>query len=142
MKQNIAILINSDIDRPNNYDKCNFSDIDSLDNQSCENIYIGDLLDYIVPNDLESTISKIISKAQIGGQLHIKAPDILQLSWYVSRLNLSLTKFRYVVYDTGRASCYSMDEILTVLAQEKNLRIVSATYTNGYEYAITARINE
>lgn len=142
MKKNLALIINDEIEYPDNYDSTLLSDIDSIPNHFCENLYIGDLLDYLNPKDLEQTLDKIISKAQKNSEIHIKAPDILQLCWYSARLNMPLHKFRYITYATGRFGCYSMDEILLLLSEKKNISIVSATYCNGYEYAITIKTNE
>jgi hypothetical protein len=136
MKKNIAILIDEEIEYPKDYQCYIVSDISTL-KTGYENIYIGDLIDYLPPDQIHSKLIEIIDKLVQNGKLHIKGPDILQLCWYCSKLNLDLSKFRYIIYQTGRRSCYSMDEMILVLSDLPGIKIESSSYTNAYEYSIT-----
>jgi len=136
MKKNIAILIDEEIEYPKDYQCYIVSDISTL-KTDYENIYIGDLIDYLPPDQINSKLIEIIDKLVQNGKLHIKGPDILQLCWYCSKLNLDLSKFRYIIYQTGRRSCYSMDEMILVLSDLPGIKIESSSYTNAYEYSIT-----
>lgn len=136
MKKNIAILIDEEIEYPKDYQCYIVSDISTL-KTGYENIYIGDLIDYLPPDQINSKLIEIIDKLVQNGKLHIKGPDILQLCWYCSKLNLDLSKFRYIIYQTGRRSCYSMDEMILILSDLPGIKIESSAYTNAYEYSIT-----
>jgi len=138
MKKNIAILIDEEIEHPEDYQFCSLEDMADLKNDY-ENIYIGDLIDYITPSEIEGTITEVVSKLSDTGQLHIKGPDILQLAWFCGRLNIDLRKFRYVLYGTGRRGCYSMDEIMEMAASGTGLVVESTSYINGYEYSLTLK---
>jgi uncharacterized membrane protein len=136
MKKNIAILIDEEIEYPKDYQCYTLNDLSSIQ-QEYENIYIADLIDYLSADKIKSTLEDIVSKLTSNGKLHIKAPDILQLCWYCSKLHLDLSKFRYIIYQTGRKSCYSMDEILLILNSIAGTKIELASYINAYEYSIT-----
>jgi hypothetical protein len=138
MKKNIAILIDEEIEHPKDYKFYSLEEISDLKNDH-ENIYIGDLIDYIPPSEIEGTIQEIVSKLSDTGQLHIKGPDILQLSWFCGRLNIDLKKFRYIIYGTGRKGCYSLDEVMEMTVSGTGLAVASTSYTNGYEYSLTLK---
>ena len=138
MKKNIAILIDEEIEHPKDYKFHSLEEISDLKNDY-ENIYIGDLIDYIPPSNIEKTIKEIVSKLSDVGQLHIKGPDILQLTWFCGRLNIDLKKFRYIVYGTGRKGCYSLDEVMEMAVLGTGLAVESTSYTNGYEYSLTLK---
>jgi predicted SAM-dependent methyltransferase len=138
MKENIAILIDNEIDRPKDYQPFTLSEIDEIKGEYL-NIYIGDLIDYIPYDKIVETLQKICDNLAIGGKLHIKAPDIFQLCWYCAKLNLDLPKFKYIIYENGRRSCYTMDEIVSLLSTIQNLKIEHTSYSNAYEYSITAK---
>lgn len=141
MKKNIAILKDHEIDHPKDYHVYLLEELDSIETGH-ENIYIGDLIDYLKIETISEILEKIIEKLDIDGKLIVKAPDILQLCFYCSKFNLDLLKFRYIIYQTGRISCYSSDEILMILSAFKNIKIESVSYANLYEYSITVRKNE
>jgi len=141
MNKNIAILIDEEIEYPKDYQCYLIDDITEIKTEY-ENIYIGDLIDYIPINQVKETLQEIIDKLVKNGRLSIKGPDILQLCWYCSKLNLDVNKFRYIVYQTGRKSCYSMDEIILILSNIPGISIESASYVNLYEYSIVVNKNE
>lgn len=136
MSKNIAILIDKDIEYPEDYNYYLLEDIDNLSSDH-ENIYIGDLLDYVAESRVVETLNNIVDKLEKHGRLHIKGPDILQLCWYVSRLNMDLLKFKNILYENGRISCNSLDEVVVILGQIPGIKIESASYVNAYEYSIT-----
>ena len=138
MKKNIAILIDEEIEHPEDYLFCSLEEMSNLQDDQ-ENIYIGDLIDYIPLSEIESTIKVIASKLSDTGQLHIKGPDILQLAWFCGKLNLDLKKFRYILYGTGRKGCYNLDEVIEMTVTLTGLVVDSASYTNGYEYSLTLK---
>ena len=134
--QDISILMSEDLESPEGYKKYEINDLENIKEESCDNIYIGDLFDYFEIRALPELIDTIISKIKQNGRLLIKAPDILQLSWYTCRLNLELSKLRYILYDTNRKACYSLDEILNVFSSINAIDIETAYIINGYEYSI------
>lgn len=136
---NIAILVNDGIDYPDGYELCLADKLDTLENNSCDNIYLADTLDYLSIDKTIEFLEQVISKLKRLGALHIKAPDLLQLCWYATRMNIDLAKLRYIIFDTKRKNCYSIDECILLLNDIKNLTVESIVYCNGYEYSITAK---
>lgn len=136
MKKDIAILIREDIEYPKNYRYYDLEDIHDLKSEY-ENIYIGDLIDYLPKDKIKTTIQEIVDKLEQNGKIHIKGPDIFQLCWYCSKLNLDLGKFKYIIYENGRKTCHTLDEIILLFRDIPGIKIDSASYTNAYEYSIT-----
>lgn len=139
---NISILINEDIESPAGYKVYEVEDLENIKEESCDNIYIGDLLDYYNVNNLPNLVDSIIAKIKTDGKLLIKAPDLLQLSWYTCKLNLDLNKLRYILYETNRKACYTLDEIIDALNHIDTVTVDTANLTNGYEYSIVVCKNE
>lgn len=133
---NIAVLVHEKADHPKDYTIIALDKIQDM-NEQYDNIYIGDVIDYIDTANILDLLVHLTTKLTDNGHIHIKAPDLLQLCWYASRMNIDLAKIRYVLYDTGRRHCYTMDEIAFMLNQIQNISIVNACYVNGYEYSLT-----
>lgn len=136
--KNIALIINDDCKFPSDYKEYNVDELDSIADGSCDNLYIGDLLDYIEQDKQLDLLKKLLTKIKVEiGCLHIKAPDILQTCWYASKMNLDINKLRYILYQTNRKNCYTIDEIASIVNLIENAIIGSASYVNLYEYSIT-----
>jgi len=135
---NIALISNDECKIPSDYTGHLISDIEKLAEGSCDNLYVGDMLDYIASENLDIVFTELLKKIKVeDGLMHIKAPDILQTCWYASRMNLETTKLRYILYHTKRKNCYSMEEMISTILSIPNSKIVNAHYVNGYEYSIT-----
>lgn len=134
--KNIAILIDQEIEYPKDYIFCSLSDLENLKTEY-DNIYIGDLIDYLPKDNIKEVLQEILDKILPNGQLHIKGPDIFQLCWYCAKSNLELSKFRYIIYENGRKSCYTVDEIILLINNIVHIQIDSISYVNGYEYSAT-----
>lgn len=142
MAKDIALIINEDTQYPDSYSEHELSDIEQIDNNSCDNIFIGDLLDYIPPKDFEDTLNSIVDKTKTDGLIHIQAPDIFQVCWFGARMNLSMDKLRYILYENQRGFCHTFDEMISLVNKIKNTKIDMASYTNGYEYSISIKKHE
>jgi hypothetical protein len=138
MSKNIAILIDKEIEYPKDYDFCSLNELEKLTTEYT-NIYIGDLIDYLPTDKIKEILQEILDKIVQNGRLHIKGPDIFQLCLYCSKLNLDLSKFRYIIYENGRKSCYTVDEIIVLISDIPDIQIESVSYINGYEYSVTIK---
>jgi len=141
MKKNIAILIDEEIEHPKDYRYHSLDELENLPDSQYENIYIGDLLDYIPPDQIQELLAKISKKLAKDGKLNIQGPDILQMCWYCSKFNLDISKFRYIIFQTGKKICYTLDEVVSMVSTT-DLKIESASYINAYEYSIMVVQNE
>lgn len=142
MSKDIALVISEDAIHPSTYKEHLFSELDELNNNSCDSIFLGDLFDYINIDDFMSILNSIIDKVKTNGLIHIQAPDIFQLCWYAARMNLDLSKLRYILYENKRKTSYTFDEMISVLENIENIKITTASYSNGYEYSISVQKNE
>jgi len=136
--KNIALAFNEESKIPSDYKECLISELDDINDGSCDNLYIGDTLDHINREEIPVFLQKVISKIKVeDGLVHIKSPDLLQTCWYTARMNLDTNKVRYILYETNRKNCYTLEEIVKIINDIENTRIVSAHYVNGYEYSIS-----
>jgi len=135
----IALLLHEEADYPKGYNTNLINELEDLKENTYEDIYIGDLLDYFDTEKSIELLLDISSKLKEKGLLHIKAPDLMQMCWYVYKTNLDLPKFRYVLYDTKRTISYSMNELILILTDVKGITVQSASFCNGYEYSVTVR---
>jgi len=118
---NIALISNDECKIPSDYTGHLISDIEKLAEGSCDNLYVGDMLDYIASENLDIVFTELLKKIKVeDGLMHIKAPDILQTCWYASRMNLETTKLRYILYHTKRKNCYSMEEMISTILSIPN----------------------
>jgi hypothetical protein len=137
-KNNIALILNEEDKYPSDYNEHFVSEIEKIPTGSCDNVYVGDIFDRIEQEHISSMLKNIVEKVKIeDGLVHIKSPDILQLSWYTSRMNLDVHRLRYVLYQTNRKNCYTLEEMIDMILSVPNIGIVNAHYENGYEYSIT-----
>lgn len=142
-QKNIALIINEESKFPSDYTECLVSDMDSIPVGSCDNLYIGDILDYLAKEDIHVFLTNAMQKIRKeNGSVHIKAPDILQTCWYASRMNIDIKDLRYILYDTKRTNCYTLDEIVEIVNSIPNTTINSASYANGYEYSLSLNTHE
>lgn len=136
--KNIALIFNEECKIPSDYKECLISELDDINDGSCDNLYIGDTLDHINREEIPAFLQKVVSKIKVeDGLVHIKSPDLLQTCWYTARMNLDTNKVRYILYETNRKNCYTLEEIVKTINNIENTRIVNAHYVNGYEYSIS-----
>lgn len=136
--KNIALIFSEECKIPSDYKECLISELDNINDGSCDNVYIGDTLDHISREEIPSFLQKVVSKIKVeDGLVHIKSPDLLQTCWYTARMNLDTNKVRYILYETNRKNCYTLEEIVKIINNIENTRIVNAHYVNGYEYSIS-----
>lgn len=141
--KNIALVINEESKIPSDYTECLISDIDTIPAASCDNVYIGDVLDYLPEENIQIFLADVIQKInKENGMVHIKAPDILQTCWYASRMNIDINNLRYILYDTKRMRCHTLEEIVAIINSIPNTIISSTSYANGYEYSISLNTYE
>lgn len=117
--------------------------IDSLnnyDNNSIQEIFITDLLDYYHENLAVKILSSILDKLQPGGKLHIQSTDLYQLSHAILSSSIDENTAKSILYP-NKKSIYSMYNIETVLTQN-NLSILEKRYINVCEYFILAQKDE
>lgn len=138
MKKNIALILSEDCIFPSDYQEVLMDNIEEIADHSCDNLYIGDILDYYPTSEFKNILDIISKKVRVeDGCVHIKSPDLLQACWYASKMNLDVNKLRYILYETNRKTCYTLDEMVELLNTVEEITILSASYINGYEYQIT-----
>jgi len=122
--------------QPPNSNIDNITNIDKYDNNSIQNIYIQDLLDFLPAHEHSIIIDKVFDKLVHGGVVHIQAPDLKHLANAIvfNTVNVSLAK--EILYPK-KSSISTIYDILTLL--KDRFIIINKKYVSIFEYYITAQ---
>lgn len=112
-------------------------DIDSIDDNSCVEIVINDLLDYVSYNDANNILDSLIKKLCTNGSLVIQSVDLYQLSCAITFEDIDLDTCKMILYQNKKA-IYTMYDIQSEISN-RNLDLVEKKYINIFEYYIRAQ---
>ena len=112
--------------------------IDELENNSVENMYIQDLLDYTLPSEQPALLEKIAEKLNNKGLLYIQAPDIKQLAIALTFDKVNIELAQMLTYKE-RVFMHSAQNIIDLLSVA-NYKLITQKYINIFEYYFTAQI--
>ena len=110
--------------------------LSNLIDSSYEEIYIGDLLDYIDYNESMALLDLIKNKLNSGGAIIVQSSDLYALSSAVVFGDIDIQTSKLVIYNEKK-SMYTMHEIETEL-KNRQLSIIEKKYINIFEYYIKA----
>lgn len=108
-----------------------------LSDDSVDEIFIGDVLDYITYDTLGNTIDTIQKKLKVGGQLIVQAPDLFHLASALVFQDLDIETTKLTIYN-GKNTMYVMKNIETELLN-RNFDILQKKYKNIFEYFLIAK---
>jgi predicted SAM-dependent methyltransferase len=112
------------------------SEINTINNNSCEQIYIGDLLDYLNYNEAMVILDILVDKLALSGSICIQSADLFLLCSAVVFNDIDQQVSKLVLFN-NKKTIYNMSEIQTEL-NNRNLEIVEKKYINIFEYYIKA----
>jgi predicted SAM-dependent methyltransferase len=112
------------------------SDIATINSNSCEEIYVGDLLDYLEYNEAMIILDTLVDKLIVSGSLAIQSADLFLLCSAVAFSDIEQQIAKLILFN-NKKTIYNMQEIQTEL-KNRNLDIVEKKYINIFEYYIKA----
>lgn len=122
-----------DIDNFEFYDA---NKIKKLKNNSLEAIYIGDLLDYVNPNNSVELIATICSKLKSGGLLHIQSNDSRSLASALIYNNINNKIFKNMIFGSEKKTIYTLGELKQVINDVVELKVTKCKFLNAIQYYI------
>lgn len=112
------------------------SNIDNIKDNSCDEISINDLLDFLSYNEMSHILDSLITKLSNTGSLIIQSVDLYQMCSSVTFGDIDLDTIKMVLYQ-NKKSIYTLYDIETELKNRK-LNIIEKKYINIFEYYIKA----
>jgi len=116
----------------------NINEIDKLDNEGCDLIYMSDVLDYISYNEATSLLDHVFSKLSASGEIIIQSVDLYHLASAIVFDNIDIETSKLILYGNNKKNIFTIYDIQTELANRK-IDIVEQKYVNIFEYYIRAK---
>lgn len=133
------------IELPSDFELILYENIDSINNNSIEEIFIGDLFDCFLDDQIKEIIKTIFTKLIKDGKLHIQSTDIEQLALYLVNKIIPIEN-KNILYTNNRINIQTMHSLLGLIQQSidnSSFSILNKKYVNGYHYYIVInKIND
>jgi len=128
---NVSIYHNEYIETPESKN-IYFQDVKELEDNSIDNIYLNDSLDFIVVDQHSEMLQVLKSKLKPNGLLHIQAPDLKQLSIAITFNKIKIDIAQLVLYKS-RLFLHTSKNIEDIL-EHNNYVVMIKKYVNVFEY--------
>jgi hypothetical protein len=112
------------------------SNIDALQINYYEEIFVADLFDYMEYHEFTAILDLLLNKLSNNGSITIQATDLYQLSSAITFNDIDLETAKLVIYN-NKKTMYNLKEIETELTN-RYLEIIDMKYINIFEYFIKA----
>jgi hypothetical protein len=103
---------------------------------SCDDILIGDLLEYFDYSDCSETLSNIVNRLQNKKKLFIQGVDAKFVSYHFATDQMNLDVFNAFVFGVGKKYLYNISKIKNLLKTNDNIDILSIKFINSFNYYI------
>lgn len=107
-------------------------DIDTIDNDSVDEIFIQDLLDTVLPEQYDITLTKLRNKLKDNGVLHIQAPDLKQIAIATTFNKITIDLAQMILY-RDRIFVHTAKNIKDLLINN-DYKVIVQKYINIFEY--------
>lgn len=112
--------------------------IDKLKDNSINDIFLNDLLDYNNSNDNITLLNKCIEKLKPNGKIHIQGFDTRAICHGLTYGQIDISLFKNLVFSNGKINIHSIEEIKNILNKEYKNKLVieKIKFLNGLQYYI------
>lgn len=124
-----------------NFEFVSVSKIKKIKKNSVDEIYIGDLLDYLSSDDGLVILNEIISKLVSGGKLHMQSSDAKCLASALLYNNINITIYKGIIFN-NKKNIYTLTEIKNILTNIPNIKISKCKFINAIQYYVECFKNE
>lgn len=131
----VIIHLSEPITIPTNTKFVSFKDIESLDDNSVDNILIQDLLDYILESDIQLILKLLHNKIKTGGTLCVQGLDIKLLCCSIAFDEIDISQINEVLYP-NRKSIHTLHQMIKIIDSMGLFDIMIKKYANDVEYFI------
>ena len=117
--------------------------LNKLKNNSVEEIFIQDLLDYSNgEKECLVLINTIMDKLKGGGSLHIQSTEPYHLCASLLSKQIDVLTFRAMVFAVGKKTIFALGQIKSMILDTNRARISQAKFINGFQYYLLCVKNE
>ena len=124
-----------------NFEFMSVSKIKKIKKNSIDEIYIGDLLDYLSSDDGFIILQEIVTKLTAGGKLHIQSSDAKCLASALLYNNINIAIYKGLLFN-DKKNIYTLTEIKNILSGIQNIKISKCKFINAIQYYIECFKNE
>jgi predicted SAM-dependent methyltransferase len=130
---NISIYHKEHIEVPNSKNVY-FQEIKDIDDDSIDNIYLHDCLDFVVVDQHSEMLQILFKKLNSDGLLHIQAPDLKQLAIAIAFDKIKIDIAQLVLY-RSRLFLHTTQNIKDIL-EHNGYVVMTQKYINLFEYLL------
>ena len=113
-------------------------DLNSVVNNSCEEIIVSSVLDHLTYENANKALKEVLGKLRLGGMITINGIDAKALSRMVVSDSVSIEQLNEILGNTKSLNTiFNIRNILTQLGL-----VIESDFINGYSYSITAKRNK
>ena len=117
--------------------------LNKLKNNSVEEIFIQDILDYSNgETECLALIHTIMDKLKTGGSLHIQSTEPYHLCASLLAKQIDVSTFRTMIFAAGKKTIFSLGQIKSLISDTNKARISQAKFINGFQYYLLCVKNE
>ena len=128
---NISIYHKDSIEVPNSQN-IYFQNVREIEENSVDNIYLHDCLDFIVIDQHSELLQVMFNKLKPNGMLHIQAPDLKQLAIAMTFDKIKIEIAQLLLYK-NRLFLHTANNIKDMLEYNDYI-IMTQKYVNVFEY--------
>ena len=128
---NISLYHKEQIDLPNSKNVY-FQDIKEIEDNSVDNIYLHDCLDFVIVDQHSEMLQILFAKLKPQGLLHIQAPDLKQLAIAITFDKIKINIAQLILYKS-RLFLHTSQNIKDIL-EHNNYIVMKQKYVNIFEY--------
>ena len=128
---NISLYHKEQIDVPNSKNVY-FQDIKEIEDNSVDNIYLHDCLDFVIVDQHSEMLQILFAKLKPQGLLHIQAPDLKQLAIAITFDKIKIDIAQLILYKS-RLFLHTSQNIKDIL-EHNNYIVMKQKYVNIFEY--------
>lgn len=117
------------------FDFFDVKQLKKIKKKSVEEIYIGDLLDYIDQDNCASLLAEIISKISSGGKLYIQGIDAKALASAFVYNHINIDIYKNLLYN-NKTNIHTLGYLRNLLSRFGGIEISKCRYINNMQYYI------
>jgi len=110
--------------------------IKKIKKNSVEQIYVGDLFDYLADNEVLEYIDEIIFKLPKNGKLIIQSIDPRCLASELLYNNMHIGIYKNLLYGLGKKNTHTLGEIKKIILSSGHMKIDQCRFVNNVQYYV------
>lgn len=112
------------------------NDIKKIRRSSIDEIYIGDVLDYLDDDNTLILLHDIHLKLRKGGKLYIQSNDSKCVAAALIYDNINSKIYKNIVFSYQKKNIFTLTEIKRIIGSIEGLKIDKCKFLNGVQYYI------